>query len=131
MINAEDVARSVYVDSDITTQPTGKTDVPYVFLASNRGKVYELFTQSSEVNKKLVKSLNIKKNENGFLCGFFFLFRPNIFVKEYYSKFWTQILEDHNALVIGNCILYIFQFLKKKILNNYFINENYFLISEK
>jgi hypothetical protein len=103
MINEENVARSVYVDSDITTQPTGKTDVPYIFLASNRGKVYELFTESSEANKKLVKNLNIKKNENGFLCGFFFLFRPNIFVKEYYSKFWARILEDRNAVVIGKC----------------------------
>ncbi|PSC70003.1 Proteophosphoglycan ppg4 [Micractinium conductrix] len=61
-------------DTDLTTQPEGHADVPYVMFASNRGRTYRLW--ENRYHRTVLRQWGMRASD-AFRCGFHFLLRPN------------------------------------------------------
>lgn len=74
-----DLVTDFFVSTNLSTQPAGHPDVPYVIAGSNRGRVFRLF--ENPYHRTQLQAMGLRP-ETAAACAFDFLFRPNQPVKD-------------------------------------------------
>ncbi|PSC68917.1 Proteophosphoglycan ppg4 [Micractinium conductrix] len=74
LVRSDPAIDAFFWDTDLTTQPHGHADVPYVMFASNRGRTYRLWENWH--HRDALRQWGMHASD-AVRCGFHFLFRPN------------------------------------------------------
>ncbi|WIA21391.1 hypothetical protein OEZ85_000607 [Tetradesmus obliquus] len=86
-----------FATDDLTQLPVNKTEVPYLLASSNRGHTFHI---AHNPHHKPTFWRHGLPAHDAFMCGFFWLCRPNAAVLGYYERYW-KMLADPTALKIG------------------------------
>lgn len=100
LIHDQDQAEMLFVNNSVAYLPFGQTHAHVLFVASNRGRTYAMFKENPHIRDQLAK-LDIATPESCFLCGFYYLFRPNQLVRNKFAPIWRQLTADPNSIIIG------------------------------
>lgn len=98
-INSDQLSLQFFM-SNLTLQPEGQSEVPYVFFASNRGNSLRLFDNPFHTNQ--LERMGLRPDLS-FFCAFQYLFKPNAAVTEL-AKPSMEVLADPDILKIGIAI---------------------------
>lgn len=80
--------------------PKDHSNVSYAIFSANRGVSYKLLKENSHHSKQLEAMGLIHPNYCAF-CAFFYLFRPNSLMIDYYNPTWQLISSSVDTIFIG------------------------------
>eukprot|EP00887_Chlorella_sp_A99_P003893 scaffold11.g3893.t1 len=87
-----------WLGRNLTAEPAGAAHVPYILMASNRGKTYRLFENPHHA--PALRAMGLRP-EHAFYCAFHFLFAPSAPTRELMAATQAALTGDPSALKIG------------------------------
>lgn len=87
----------IWKAGNVSNEPDGKPETPYVIGYSNRGRSFVL--ANNPYHKSQFFRMGISPGK-AFMCGMLFLCTPNEAVQALYQRYW-DVLKDDKALKIG------------------------------
>ena len=103
LVNDNPNSDIIFQRSNLSMLPLGQVDVPYVLVASNRGRSFKLFDNPYH-RDELVQKMGLSSASSAFSCAFSFLFQPNLAMRKIYGDLWRRLSEnnnDNNEIKIG------------------------------
>lgn len=88
----------LFGNTNLHKRNTKENSIPYLMYASNRGRSYRLF--QNRFHKQDLFDMGLRNPDNGFLCAFSYLFKPNRVMAQLYQKTWEQF-SDSSTLKIA------------------------------
>ena len=100
LVNDNPNSDIMFQRSNLSMLPLGQVDVPYVLLASNRGRSFKLFDNPHH-RDELMKMMGFSSPFSAFSCAFSFLFQPNLAMRKIYGDLWHRLSQDDKEIKIG------------------------------